>query len=278
MTDAAAAPRPLPMRETIALFGVLFATIAFSIDAMLPALTVIGAALSPEERQSRPACRHELRPRHGLRHLLRRAAVGRVRAQAGDPGRVSRFIAAALVGAFERDLTPLLVAAFRPGALAPRRPRVVTLAMVRDMYAGRDMARVMSFIMMVFILIPAVAPSIGAGQRSRAMAKAPLILSLSLAPVAAHDDLVVLDLGQPVLRLDELHQPGRVGELVVVELDRRALRAAVELGDAGALAHRLDAHDQQQRVDLARQLAEAVDQLGGEAFQLHLGVQPERRR
>jgi hypothetical protein len=63
-----------------------------------------------------------------------------------------------------------------------------------------------------------------------------------------------------------------------VELDRRALRPAIELGDAGALAHRLDAHDQQQRVDLARQLAEPVDQLGGEAFQLDLRVSPLRRR
>jgi hypothetical protein len=58
-----------------------------------------------------------------------------------------------------------------------------------------------------------------------------------------------------------------------VELDRRALWPAIELGDPGAFAHGLDAHDQQQRVDLGRQLAEPVDQLGGEAFQFDLAVQ-----
>ena len=40
-------------------------------------------------------------------------------------------------------------------------PRAVTLAMVRDRYAGRMMARVMSFVMTVFILTPMLAPSLG---------------------------------------------------------------------------------------------------------------------
>ena len=40
-------------------------------------------------------------------------------------------------------------------------PRAVTLALVRDRYAGREMARVMSFVMTVFILVPMIAPSIG---------------------------------------------------------------------------------------------------------------------
>jgi len=40
-------------------------------------------------------------------------------------------------------------------------PRIVTVAMVRDLYEGRAMARVMSFVMGVFILVPAVAPIVG---------------------------------------------------------------------------------------------------------------------
>ena len=53
MTTAArvgtAAPPPrLSMGEFIALIAMLFATIAFSIDAMLPALPDIAAELSPE--------------------------------------------------------------------------------------------------------------------------------------------------------------------------------------------------------------------------------------
>ena len=40
-------------------------------------------------------------------------------------------------------------------------PRAVTLALVRDRYKGRAMARVMSFVMTVFILVPMIAPSLG---------------------------------------------------------------------------------------------------------------------
>ena len=71
-------------------------------------------------------------------------------------------------------------------------------------------------------------------------------------PVAADDDLVVLDLGGAVLGVEELHEAGGVGVLVVVELDGGALGAAVEAGDAGALAEGLDADDEEEGLDLGR--------------------------
>ena len=53
----------------------------------------------------------------------------------------------------------------------PRRPvlqgiggsvgRIIVTAIVRDLFVGRQMARVMSMIMMVFILVPMLAPSVG---------------------------------------------------------------------------------------------------------------------
>ena len=42
-------------------------------------------------------------------------------------------------------------------------PRTVIIALVRDRYAGRGMARIMSFVMAVFILVPVIAPAIGQG-------------------------------------------------------------------------------------------------------------------
>lgn len=42
-------------------------------------------------------------------------------------------------------------------------PRIIGIAIVRDRFAGRGMARVMSFIMMVFIVVPIIAPSVGQG-------------------------------------------------------------------------------------------------------------------
>jgi DHA1 family bicyclomycin/chloramphenicol resistance-like MFS transporter len=41
--------------------------------------------------------------------------------------------------------------------------RVIATAIVRDLFAGHHMARVMSFAMMVFIIVPVVAPTVGQG-------------------------------------------------------------------------------------------------------------------
>ena len=41
-------------------------------------------------------------------------------------------------------------------------PRVVSVSVIRDLFEGERMARAMSFIMAVFVLVPVVAPSIGA--------------------------------------------------------------------------------------------------------------------
>ena len=42
-------------------------------------------------------------------------------------------------------------------------PRIITMALIRDQYHGDAMAKVMSFIMMVFILVPCIAPIMGQG-------------------------------------------------------------------------------------------------------------------
>ena len=42
-------------------------------------------------------------------------------------------------------------------------PRIVSIALIRDLYVGDSMAKVMSFVMSVFILVPAIAPAVGQG-------------------------------------------------------------------------------------------------------------------
>jgi len=60
------------------------------------------------------------------------------------------------------DFRMMLIGRFLQG-IGVAGPRSVAVAVVRDQYAGRLMARVMSFIMAVFILVPVVAPMIGQG-------------------------------------------------------------------------------------------------------------------
>jgi DHA1 family bicyclomycin/chloramphenicol resistance-like MFS transporter len=56
---------------------------------------------------------------------------------------------------------PMMLAGRLLQGLGVSAPRAITMAIVRDRYAGRMMARVMSFVMTVFILVPMVAPSLG---------------------------------------------------------------------------------------------------------------------
>ena len=48
-TDTVQASRRLPQGELIAMLAFLFATVAFSMDAMLPALPEIAAQLTPDD-------------------------------------------------------------------------------------------------------------------------------------------------------------------------------------------------------------------------------------
>lgn len=81
---------------------------------------------------------------------------------------------------FAPTLGWMLVARFLWG-LGAGGPRVVAVAIVRDRYAGDQMARMMSLVMAMFILIPIVAPSIG----SALLAVGPWQLVFGFCAVAA---------------------------------------------------------------------------------------------
>lgn len=72
------------------------------------------------------------------------------------------YVIAAIAAIFSPSLVVLFIARFVAG-LGAAAPRVVSIGTVRDGYEGETMAKVMSYIMAVFLLVPIVAPSIGAG-------------------------------------------------------------------------------------------------------------------
>ncbi|MBV7435302.1 multidrug effflux MFS transporter [Cardiobacteriaceae bacterium TAE3-ERU3] len=74
-------------------------------------------------------------------------------------GIVIYIIASASV-IFIDDFTYLLIARFMQG-VGLAAPRVISLTVVRDVSSGRLMSKIMSFVMMVFIIIPVMAPAIG---------------------------------------------------------------------------------------------------------------------
>ena len=157
---SAPAPRRLPLGELIALLAFLFATVAFSIDAMLPALPELARDLTPDDVNRAQLILTSFVAGMGLGTLFAGPlsdAIGRRPAMAIG---FTIYLIAAVAGIFAQSLEMLLVARFVQG-LGASGPRIVGTALVRDMYEGREMARITSFVMMVFMIVPALAPSIG---------------------------------------------------------------------------------------------------------------------
>ncbi len=151
--------------EFVALIAALFATIAISIDGMLPALPEIAATLSPDAPNAAQLVVTSFVFGMGIGTLFAGPlsdAFGRKRVILIGGG---FYALAALACYFAPSLEVLLVARVLQG-LAASAPRAVSIAMVRDLFSGRDMARIMSFVMMVFTLVPAMAPLMGSGIMS----------------------------------------------------------------------------------------------------------------
>ena len=161
-TDTAQASRRLPQGELIAMLAFLFATVAFSMDAMLPALPEIAAQLTPDDVNRAQLILTSFMAGMGLGTLFAGPvsdAIGRKPAMAIG---FAVYLVASAVALFVNSLELLLAARFAQG-LGAAAPRIVGTALVRDLYSGREMARITSFIMMVFMIVPALAPLIGVG-------------------------------------------------------------------------------------------------------------------
>jgi DHA1 family bicyclomycin/chloramphenicol resistance-like MFS transporter len=154
-------PRP-SQTEFVALVAMLFATIAISIDAMLPALPEIAATLSPGAPNAAQLVVTSFVFGMGIGTLFTGPlsdAFGRKRVILVGSG---LYALAALACYFAPTLETLLAARVLQG-IGSAAPRTVSIAMVRDLFKGREMARIMSFAMMIFTAVPAIAPLMGQG-------------------------------------------------------------------------------------------------------------------
>ncbi|WP_062067094.1 multidrug effflux MFS transporter [Cellvibrio sp. OA-2007] len=147
-------------QEFTILIALLMSIVAMSIDALLPALGFISRDIP---------LAHSNQAQYIISALFLGMALGQlVCGPLSDAtGRkkilyagILLFFCGSVMCFFAQDMNTLLIGRFIQG-LGVAGPYVSAISIVRDKYAGNEMARIMSLVMMIFIMVPALAPSIG---------------------------------------------------------------------------------------------------------------------
>ncbi|WVT71916.1 multidrug effflux MFS transporter [Sinorhizobium chiapasense] len=153
---------PTSFRERIVLYALLTSLTSISIDALLPGLRQIGADL---------AVRPPLSTQHVISlFILGMAfgelllgplsdAMGRKRALVLGLG---VYAVGTVIALAAGSLEMVILGRFLQGA-GVSGPKIATRAMIRDQFEGDAMARVMSFMFTLFILVPMLAPTLAQG-------------------------------------------------------------------------------------------------------------------
>jgi MFS transporter, DHA1 family, multidrug resistance protein len=162
MTDYSTHPAPtrISSAEFTLLVALLMSIVAISIDALLPALGFIGREITlayPNQIQ------------YVISVLFLGMAIGQLFCGplSDAMGRkvvlyegILLFFGGSTVCFFATSIEGLLLGRFIQG-LGIAGPYVSAISIVRDKYSGNEMARIMSLVMMIFIMVPAIAPSLG---------------------------------------------------------------------------------------------------------------------
>ena len=161
MSRAAAGPALRP-GEFVPLIALLMSLVALAIDAMLPALPAIGHDLGAPRPNDAQFVITSLFLGLGLGQMLFGPLSDRIGRKPAIHVGLVLFMAGCLVSIFASTFEAMIAGRVLQG-IGVAGPRIVTVALVRDQYEGRRMARLMSFTMAVFILVPTVAPALGQG-------------------------------------------------------------------------------------------------------------------
>ncbi len=160
--SSAASSKPIPYAELVAITGAVMALNALAIDMMLPALGVIGDALGAVNENDRQLVVVVYIIANGISQLFMGPVVDHVGRRKVLLAALAAYAIGSLLSVVAQSFTLLLAARIFQGA-ATAGARVAVLAMVRDRYAGADMARVMSVAITIFMAAPIFAPLIGQG-------------------------------------------------------------------------------------------------------------------
>lgn len=169
--------------EFVVLMALLISLVALSIDAMLPALSEIGGELGVQRSNDSQLVVSGLLLGLAAGQLIYGPLSDSVGRKPAIYGGLVLFAIGCLLSIASWNFSAMLAGRFLQG-LGAAGPRIVTIALVRDQYEGRAMARIMSLVMAVFIIVPAIAPALGQGVLLFAHWRMIFVILLLLALVA----------------------------------------------------------------------------------------------
>jgi len=150
----------LGFRAFVGVIAALMATNALAVDAMLPALGQIGASLGLAAANERQWVVTSYLLGFGAAHIVYGTLADRYGRKKMVYVALGIYIVASVGAACARSFETMMLARVVEG-IGAAGTRVLAVSIVRDCYAGRRMARVMSLSLLVFLGVPVLAPSVG---------------------------------------------------------------------------------------------------------------------
>jgi len=158
--SAEAKPFPIHNREFVAMMASIMALNALAIDSMLPAFPAIGASLHVAD----PNALQYMISSYMLANAVGSLVAGPLSDRFGRRPILLLSIAFAALGGLVSAVAPsypvLLVTRAVHGFFAAGLG-VLAVSVIRDRFSGDRMARLMSLIFIIFMLVPVLAPSVG---------------------------------------------------------------------------------------------------------------------
>lgn len=147
--------------EFIALMASLMSLVALSIDALLPALEQIGISLNIQQNSNdNQLLVTMIFLGLGFGQLISGPVSDSLGRKPVIYGGFLLFVIASFICVSANSLEMMVFGRILQG-IGLSAPRTISIAMVRDSFSGNYMAKIMSFIVVIFILVPVIAPAIG---------------------------------------------------------------------------------------------------------------------
>ncbi|ASY69057.1 MFS transporter [Sinorhizobium fredii] len=159
-TVSGAARIGMGLVEFIVTIAVMTASVALAIDSMLPALSNIGQSFGVANANDAQLVIGIFFLGFGFSQIFFGSLSDAFGRRVVLLGGLAFFTLSSFAASQAASFEALLVVRFIQG-IGAAAVRITTMAIVRDCFGGREMARVMSYVMIVFMIVPIVAPSLG---------------------------------------------------------------------------------------------------------------------